>query len=51
MKKYLVRIVPAQGAAYSYTGLYAHSVDASSHGDSSNEESAIVAEGREGGGA
>lgn len=31
MRKYLVRIVPAQGAAYSYTGLYAHSVDAITH--------------------
>jgi hypothetical protein len=31
MRAYLIRITPAQGASYSYTGLYAHSVDAITH--------------------
>lgn len=31
MRAYLIRITPAQGAAYCYTGLYAHSVDAITH--------------------
>lgn len=31
MKAFLICITPAQGQSYSYTGLFAHSVDAITH--------------------
>jgi hypothetical protein len=31
MKKYLIRIHPANAPAYRYTGLFAHSIDAITH--------------------
>lgn len=31
MKPYRIRITPAQGAPYSYTGLFAHGIDAITH--------------------